>query len=69
MQKPKINLTLKQSTFEFIAMVAEINHTSRSNAVELISDMVQDYFTDNQISTEHRARGVVDYRRKEKKSE
>lgn len=64
MRKIVTSMALRKSSCDFINRVAEINHISRSQATELLSDMVQDYFSDEQIRMEHEVRGVFDGRRK-----
>ena len=59
-------MTLTESTTEFITHIAEINHISKSQATELFSEMVQDYFSDEQIRMELQVRGAIDGRRSKK---
>ena len=64
MKRTQICLTIKESADTFIRKVAEVNDISRSQATELLSDIVQDYFSNEQIKMEHEVRGVFDGRRK-----
>ena len=64
MRKKATSMTLTQDAVDFIDHIAEINSISRSQAVSLISEMVQDYFSDSQIKSELSVRGVSDARRK-----
>lgn len=69
MRKQVTSVTLTPDVLSFLAKVAELNQISRSQAVELISSIVQDYFTDNQITAEHSVRGRADYRSQGGRSE
>jgi hypothetical protein len=66
MRKISTSMTLTESTTEFITHIAEINHISKSQATELLSEMVQDYFSDEQIRMELQVRGAIDGRRSKK---
>lgn len=63
MRKNPVSMTLKPASISFLTRVAEINHLSRSQAADLMFDMVQDYFSDEQLQAEARARKTTDYRR------
>lgn len=60
--KRHISIRLEAHTFDFLDDIAKTNGLSRSNAVALAIDIVQDYFSMNQITTEHEVRGIVDGR-------
>lgn len=64
MRKQITSVTLSPPTLEFVDHIAEINSVSRSKAMELLIDLVQDYFTEKQIAMEYEMRGVLDGRAK-----
>jgi len=66
MKKSQTSIRIIDDNLSFIDKVAEINQISRSQAVDLLSEMVQDYFSDEQIKAELKVRGVYDGRRSKK---
>ena len=64
MSKRIISATISPEVVDYIDRVSEMNSVSRSKAIELLINIVQDYFSDNQICQEHIVRGVIDGRTK-----
>jgi len=63
MCKKQISATLEASTFDFLNDIAEINNITRSNAIDLVTEITRDYLSNDQISSECAVRGITDGRR------
>jgi metal-responsive CopG/Arc/MetJ family transcriptional regulator len=64
MKKAKVSFRLPEDLVEFLDKIAEENGIPRSRAVELVTNIARDYFSDNQISLEHQVRDYMDGRSK-----
>jgi hypothetical protein len=62
MRKVATSMTLTESTIEFISHIAEMNDISKSQTMELFSEMVKDYFSNDQIKLELQTRDSFDGR-------
>lgn len=57
-------MTLPEPVVSYLDRLAEINHTNRSRTVEILTDMIQEYFTEEQLKLEFQYRAGTDNRTK-----
>lgn len=56
MRKQQTSVTLKPTTVEYLDRLAEINRCKRSNVIDFLSEMVQDYFNEPKLRIEYDTR-------------
>lgn len=64
MQKKVTTMRLRDDILDYLDQIQNQTQLSRSKSVELLVDIIRDYFTINQVCLEHSVRDDIDGRKK-----
>lgn len=64
MRKPVVSMKMDTGILEYVDQIAAQNQTSRSKTIELLINIVQSYFTNDQIYLEYTVHEEKDGRKK-----